>query len=260
MPLTYGSYLRLDDLLACQVPVSEGPEHDELLFIVIHQTYELWFKQVLHELHHLQQCLAADDLPRAEHTLVRVRTILKTLVGQVDILETMTPLEFRSFRDRLETASGFQSVQFREVEFALGAKRAPVLKGFPEGSPERARLEARLQASTVWDAFLGVVARRGHAVPEDPRQRPGKEPVTESEALQQTLVQVYRTDPALASFAERLVDLDEGLQEWRYRHVKMVERTIGTQPGTGGSAGAAYLKGTLFRPCFPDLWAIRARF
>jgi tryptophan 2,3-dioxygenase len=254
---TYGDYLRLDDLLTLQQP---GAEHDEMLFIVIHQVYELWFKEILHELDYLQTRLDRDELPRAGHVMKRVLSILKVLVAQVDILETMTPLEFLSFRARLESGSGFQSAQFREVEFALGHKRTRVFEHLPADAPERSRLEVRLGQPTLWDSFVRFVARRGFAVPDELLERDVTQPLAPSPAFQQTLIQIYRNDPALANFCERLVDLDEGIQEWRYRHVKMVERTIGAKVGTGGSSGAQYLATTLMKPVFPDLWAIRSEF
>ncbi len=254
---TYAEYLKLDALLAQQQP---GGDHDEMLFIVIHQTYELWFKEILHELDYLKRLLDKDDLPRAGHVMKRMLTILKVLVAQVDILETMTPLEFSSFRTRLESGSGFQSVQFRELEFTVGHKRAAPLNQFAAGSAERKRLEERYRAPSVWDWFAAFLARRGHAIPDDVLKRDITQPPAESKGMQQILIGIYRSDSALAEFCERLVDLDEGLQEWRYRHVKMVERTIGTKAGTGGSAGAEYLLTTLMRPVFPDLWAIRTEF
>jgi tryptophan 2,3-dioxygenase len=254
---TYGDYLRLDDLLTLQQP---GEEHDEMLFIVIHQVYELWFKEILHEVDYLQTRLDHDELPRAGHVMKRVLSILKVLVAQVDILETMTPLEFLSFRARLESGSGFQSAQFREVEFALGHKRTRVFEHLPADSPERRRLEVRFGQPTLWDAFVRFVARRGFTVPDDLLKRDVTQPLAPSPEFQQTLIQIYRNDPALANFCERLVDLDEGVQEWRYRHVKMVERTIGAKVGTGGSSGAQYLATTLMKPVFPDLWAIRSEF
>src|SRR6187200_3776718 len=152
--VTYGSYLRIDDLLALQQPRSKGPEHDELLFIVIHQVYELWFKELLHELDRVRQLLTDDDTHRAQHTLKRILTILKVLVAQLDILETMTPLEFLSFRARLEAASGFQSDQFRQIEFVLGAKHQSAISRFPEGSRAKQALLARFAQPTLWDAFL----------------------------------------------------------------------------------------------------------
>src|SRR5215204_2286138 len=152
--VTYANYLQLDELLSLQQPRAEGPEHDELLFIVIHQVYELWFKELLHELDRVRQLLTADDTPRAQHTLKRILTILKVLVAQLDILETMTPLEFKSFRERLEAASGFQSDQFRQIEFVLGAKNDKAIRRFPEGSRAQAALTRRYAEPTIWDAFL----------------------------------------------------------------------------------------------------------
>ena len=258
-PLTYLSYLQIDELLSLQKPRSAGPEHDEMLFIVIHQVYELWFKQVLHELRHLREAFAGDHSADALATLKRVLTILKTLVAQVDVIETMTPMSFNSFRARLEAASGFQSHQFRQLEFILGHKRAELVKQYPEGSPARQGLEELLAEPSVFDAFLGYLAQEGHAVPVAARNRSPREPLKPSAEVQELLLDVYARKSFAAQVCERLVDLDEGLQEWRYRHVKMVERTIGAKPGTGGSAGAAYLRDTLFKPLFPDLWEIRAR-
>jgi tryptophan 2,3-dioxygenase len=257
MPVTYSSYLELDALLSLQRPLSDGPEHDETLFIVIHQVYELWFKELLHELDYLEVLLARHDTTRALHTLKRVLTILKVVVAQIDVLETMTPLEFLSFRERLESGSGFQSFQFRELEFLLGLKSQPAIDRYPPG-PHRERLERRMAAPTIWDAFLRYLAAAGAAVPREQLERDVRRPVEPSPELQGALIEVYRKDPVIASLCERLVDLDEGLQEWRYRHVKMVQRTIGTKRGTGGSAGAAYLMTTLNQAVFPDLWAIRA--
>jgi tryptophan 2,3-dioxygenase len=255
--VTYSSYLKLDELLALQSPLSDGPEHDETLFIIIHQVYELWFKEMLHELDHLNALLHARDTPRAQHTLKRVLTILKVVVAQIDVLETMTPLEFLSFRDRLETGSGFQSFQFRELEFLLGRKDPAALQRYPAGGAHRQRLERRLAAPTVWDAFLRFLAAEGYDVPAAALSRDVRRPVEPSPEMQRLLIHVYRSNPAAAGLCERLVDLDEGFQEWRYRHVKMVQRTIGTRRGTGGSAGAGYLMTTLNQPVFPDLWAIR---
>jgi len=238
--VTYTSYLRIDDLLSLQQLRSAAggaPEHDEMLFIVIHQVYELWFKQILWELDHVVALLDADDPTRAAHGLNRVLRILKVLVGQLDVLETMTPLEFLSFRDHLDRASGFQSVQFRELEALVGVHR---------GEPMDERVARRLEQTDLWQALLGHLARTGHgtADPGDPAE------------VRAMLVHAYRTDPAAGELCERFVDLDEGLQEWRYRHVQMVRRTIGTRGGTGGSDGAEYLATTI-RQAFPDLWAIR---
>ncbi len=257
MPVTYANYLKLDQLLAAQQPLSDGPEHDEMLFIIIHQVYELWFKEVLHELDYLQQRLIDNDTPRVLHTLKRILTILKTMVAQIDILETMTPLEFLSFRHRLESASGFQSYQFREWEFVLGYKRRSILTHHPEETTGRRHLERRYQQPTLWDAFLRYLAANGYEVPPELLERDVTQPVEPTPAVQKILIEVYRQDPILTQVCERLVDLDEGFQEWRYRHIKMVERTIGTKQGTGGSAGVAYLQTTLLKPVFPDLWAVR---
>lgn len=257
--VTYGSYLAVDELLALQRPRSEGPEHDELLFIVIHQVYELWFKQVLHEVDHVVALLDGSDLYRAQHSLKRILTILKVLVAQLDILETMTPLEFQSFRERLEAASGFQSDQFRQLEFVLGQKSRGAIERFPPGSRAREALDRRWGQKTLWDAFLHYLSREGYLVPAALLDRDVTAPVEPSMPLQAVLIDLYRRDVRHAECCERLVDLDEGLQEWRYRHMKMVERTIGTKMGTGGSAGAHYLRTTLMQPIFPDLWAIRAQ-
>ncbi len=257
MSLTYTDYLAIEGLLALQKPHSPGPEHDEMLFIIIHQVYELWFKQVLHELDYVQGRLQQNDAMRALHTLRRILTIFKTLVSQIDVLETMTPLEFLSFRDRLDSASGFQSYQFRELEFALGHKRRGVMVHYPEDSLPRQRLETRYKQPTLWDSFLHFLAGNGYAVPTSLLQRDVTQPVTPSLPLQELLVDIYRQDANMMHVCERLVDLDEGVQEWRYRHVQMVQRTIGNKSGTGGSSGVRYLTSTLFQPLFPDLWAIR---
>jgi tryptophan 2,3-dioxygenase len=257
--VTYATYLKVDELLSLQRPRSEGPEHDEMLFIVIHQVYELWFKEMLHELDRVIQLLKADEPHRVQHTLKRTLTILKVLVAQLDILETMTPLEFLSFRARLEAASGFQSDQFRQIEFVLGAKSEAGIARFPAGSRGRTALEQRYREPTVWDGFLHYLAREGYPVPSAQLTRDVSARVAPSPAIQEILLDVYRRDPKTTEICERLVDLDEGFAEWRYRHVRMVERTIGAKPGTGGSSGAAYLRTTLGQYLFPDLWEIRAR-
>ena len=259
---TYGSYLMIPELLSLQqcVSVDEqtgGPEHDETLFIIIHQVYELWFKQVLHELDHIIARLNEHRVSSARHHLRRVPKILKTLVGQIDVLETMTPAEFASFRSFLANASGFQSAQFRELEFVLGVKDRVQLDWFP--GVEGERLAARYEAPTLWDAFVGVLQRDGYKVPTEVSERDVREPIVANTELQAIILERY-SDDGFAGLCEMLTDLDEGLQEWRYRHVIMVRRTIGTKPGTGGSDGATYLETTLFQPAFPDLWAIRTQF
>jgi len=257
--VTYGTYLKIEELLSLQQPRSAGPEHDEMLFIVIHQIYELWFKELLHEFDRAGQLLQRNESHRAQHTLKRILTILKVMVAQLDILETMTPLEFTSFRARLDAASGFQSDQFRQIEFVLGLKSEQAIQRFPQNSRPRTALERRYHEPTLWDAFLRYLAREGYDVPQAQLARDVHERVEPSNDLQRILVTVYTRDPKNAELCERLVDLDEGIQEWRYRHVKMVERTIGDKAGTGGSTGAGYLRGTVGRPIFPDLWEIRSQ-
>jgi tryptophan 2,3-dioxygenase len=254
---TYSSYLRLEELLDLQTPASGGEEHDEMLFIVIHQVYELWFKQVLHEAALLVRAFEGNDRPMAMATFKRILTIFKTLVSQVDILETMTPVSFLSFRSRLDKASGFQSAQFRQIEYVLGHRNPQALQWMPEGSEERRLLEEILTQRSVYHAFLFFLSQNGYPIPEDVLERDRSQPAVEDERVREILVRIYHADPANRDVCERLVDLDEALQEWRYRHVKMVQRTIGTKMGTGGSSGADYLKNTLFQSLFPDLWTIR---
>ena len=239
--LNYASYLALDEILGAQRPRSE--EHDEMLFIVIHQVYELWFKQLLHELTHLQGRLEAGETTHALHTLRRALTIFKVVVAQIDVLETMTPRQFTSFRARLDASSGFQSAQFRRLEALLGRRDERVLAHYRDGTPERAAIREQMEKPSLYDSFLRYLEIHGYE-PDKDRQK--------------ALLAVYHDDQGPAQVAERMVDLDEGLQEWRYRHVKMVERTIGDKSGTGGSSGAAYLRGTTFTPVFPDLWAVRS--
>jgi tryptophan 2,3-dioxygenase len=248
--LTYGSYLRLDSLLSCQSPQTE--QHDELLFVIIHQVYELWFKQILHEVALLQGRLEAGSGAPALGTARRIAKILKTVVGQLDILETMTPQQFASFRPELGSSSGFQSAQFRYLEAVLGRRDF-------SGAVIDPRLAEFLDRRPVFDSLLRYLAREGYAVSEQVRGRDPREPWPGSDAVQDMLLDVYAAAGTPAEICESLVDIDEGIQEWRYRHVKMVERIIGFKTGTGGSAGSAYLRDTLFRPAFPDLWAIRSR-
>ncbi len=259
MSLTYASYLKTEQLLTLQEPRSAPPEHDETLFIIIHQVYELWFKLLLHEFDKVRRDFSENDLYGAIHTFKRARTIMKTLVGQLDILETMTPMSFSSFRDRLETASGFQSSQFRELEFILGYKRQDMdLAGlYGANSPGYAALERRRGERSVIDHFYEFLAQRGAAVPRKLLQRDVRASNEPDPDLQREILRVYRAGPDLAILFELMTDFDEGLQEWRYRHVKVVERTIGDKKGTGGSPGVEFLRQTLFRPMFHDLWAIR---
>ncbi|HEY7594011.1 MAG TPA: tryptophan 2,3-dioxygenase family protein [Actinophytocola sp.] len=255
--LTYSSYLALDEILGAQRPRSD--EHDEMLFIVIHQVYELWFKQLLHELEHLQYRMEKVDTAHSVRTLRRALTILKVVVAQIDVLETMTPRQFTSFRVRLDAASGFQSGQFRELEAVLGRRDERMLKPYAKGSRFRERISAAMSRRSLFDSFLHYLAGSGYDVPAEHLNRDLSKEWAESEDIQRVLVQVYADDAGPSTVADLLVDLDEGMQEWRYRHVKMVERTIGRKPGTGGSPGVAYLQTTLFQPMFPDLWAVRSQ-
>jgi len=268
--ITYISYLKVDELLSLQQPESDG-EHDEMLFIVIHQTYELWFKQMLHEIAEVQKTLEAGKSHRSLAILGRVRTIMKTCVGQLDILETMTPLQFNTFRGRLQSSSGFQSAQFREFEAVLGRRDQAgagadkktgmgMAEHLIPGSPARARVEDAMQRRSLWDSALIYLESRGHKMPAEVMNRDVTVGYTDHEGVQEVLLDVHRNDAEAAMICEALVDIDEGLQEWRYRHVKMVERTIGHKMGSGGSSGVGYLSSTLFRPVFADLWAIRSRF
>jgi tryptophan 2,3-dioxygenase len=254
--LTYADYLQLDGLLGLQKPRSTPPEHDEMLFIVIHQVYELWFKEMLHEVEKVKRDFTGGDLYGAIHTFKRLRTIMKTLVQQLDILETMTPMSFSAFRDRLDTASGFQSYQFREFEFVMGYKRPNMLK-YAVGQAAVAALQKRLGEPSVVDHFYDFLAHQGVAIPVTLREKPVTAGDQANEEIQRALLRLYTTRPELAILFESMTDLDEGFQEWKYRHVKLVERTIGNKRGTGGSMGVEFLKQSLFQPLFPDLWAIR---
>jgi len=253
--LTYTSYLALDEILGAQRPTSD--EHDEILFIVVHQVYELWFKQLIHELRYLQRMLEEGNDARAFSTFKRVLTILKLVVQQLDVIETMTPVQFLTFRERLESSSGFQSGQFRELEAILGRRDPGVLTAYHEQSPDYERVRAALERPSVYDSFLRYLSDKGYEIPDDVLKRDVTEPAQESKGVQAALLQAYRDDGEPAQVAERLVDFDEGFMEWRYHHVKMVERTIGTKVGTGGY-GAEYLRSTLHKPFFPDLWAVRS--
>ena len=256
--LTYTSYLAVDELLGLQRPLSEGPEHDEMLFIIIHQTYELWFKQLIHEFTAAQQSLEQGDTHRSLAILGRIRTILKVCVTPIDILETMTPLQFNAFRGYLASSSGFQSAQFRKVEAILG-RRDSRMSGHlaPKDQQEIAAITSR---KSLWDSTLAYLNHRGHGIPNHSLNRDVSTHYESNEEIQEILLAVHKHDPESAMVCERLVDIDEGLQEWRYRHVKMVERTIGSKTGTGGSSGVEYLASTLFAPVFADLWKIRSRF
>jgi len=246
--LTYGSYLRLAQLLDQQRLESDPPAHDELLFITIHQVYELWFKQVLHEMTASRDAMLSGELWLAQHLLRRVHTIERTLTQQVDILETMTPQDFGEFRHRLSPASGFQSVQFREIEFLSAAKDPSFVKRFRALSEdEKIRLQRRLDEPTLWDAFLVVLEKAGFTTSTD----------DDLYNALQTVAGDRAQYGAIWELAEALLQHDELAAAWRARHVVMVERMIGTKPGTGGSSGAGYLRSRLDLRYYPHLWHLR---
>jgi len=246
--LTYGAYLHLPDLLEQQVPLADPPAHDELLFITVHQVYELWFKQLLYELVAARDAMDADQAWRARHLMQRAQVIERLLVSQIDVIETMTPQDFLQFRSALAPASGLQSVQFRELEFLSGAKDDRFVARFRNlTSAERNRLMRRLAEPTLWDAYLGLVSRMGLDVSSDER-------VTES------LLTIARDRAGyddLWQLAEGLLSHDEVSALWRARHVQMVERQIGTKSGTGGSSGAPYLHRRVPLRFYPLLWELR---
>jgi tryptophan 2,3-dioxygenase len=247
--LTYGSYLRLDELLSLQKPQSEPEAHDELLFITIHQVYELWFAQLLHELSDARDRMGAGDAYTPRVRLERAHVIERVLIEQVDVLETMTPQDFLDFRSGLAPASGFQSVQFREIEFLSGAKDDAYLRRFRGlGDAERNRLRRRLDEPSLWDAFLTVLERAGFGVDT-------------ADARLAALRRVARDREqygALWDLAEALVEHDALCARWRARHVLMVERQIGTKSGTGGSTGSPYLRSRLDLRFYPELWELRS--
>lgn len=258
MKLTYSNYLKIDDLLSLQKLRSVPEEHDEMLFIIIHQTYELWFKQILHELDKLRTNLKKGKTWSAGKTMKRIITILKTMVAQIDILETMTPLEFESFRGFLDEASGFQSVQFRELEILCGHRSPHILKVHEHQPQYVERMKKRMAEATIWECFCEYLQKKGYDTEIPERKNEEGLLYDSSKKNQEILIDVMNNDEATAMLCELLVDFDEGMQEWRYRHVKMVERTIGNKIGTGGSSGVDYLRHTLHRRIFPDLWEIRS--
>jgi len=258
MKLTYSNYLKIDELLDLQELQSEPEEHDEMLFIIIHQTYELWFKQILHEMEKLRGDLQNGNTWGAVKTMKRILTVLKTMVAQIDILETMTPLEFESFRGFLDEASGFQSVQFREVEILCGHRSPHVLK-VHENQPQYVdRMKDRMAEPTLWESFCHFLRKKGYDANIPERNNKQGLLYDSSEHNQQLLLNIMNNDEETAMLCELFIDFDEGMQEWRYRHVKMVERTIGNKMRTGGSSGVDYLRSTLHQRIFPDLWEIRS--
>lgn len=245
--LSYGSYLKVEELLGLQHPLSRPEHHDELLFIIIHQVYELWFKQLLHELRAVVEALDRDELLRIAKYFRRIHTIQRLLEQQVDVLETMTPQEFNAFRDNLNPASGFQSTQFRELEFLSGVRRTETLQYIETSARNRAQLERRLAEPSLYDAVKALLSRRGFATQTH-------------DALIDTYKTIYANPQAnydLYLLLEDLIEYDERFLLWRGRHIRMVERMIGAKKGTGGSLGAAYLATTLEHRFFPELWEVR---
>ncbi len=245
--LSYGSYLRVDELLALQEPLSAPVHHDEMLFIIIHQVYELWFKQIMHEIEAAIVRLNAADLLKAVKHFRRIHTIQKLLEQQVDILETMTPQDFNQFRDNLNPASGFQSFQFREIEFLCGLRRTEHLKHLTMDDAQKERLDRRLSQPSLYDALKNVLRERGFTV-------------NTHDELLRTFKTIYENDDRyydLYLLLEDLIEFDERFLLWRGRHIRMVERMIGSKIGTGGSPGVAYLATTLEKKFFPELWEVR---
>ena len=260
--LTYGTYLKIPELLALQKSLSSPAHHDEALFIVIHQVYELWFKLVLHEVDTAAEGLDQDHVYEGTRLLRRVVEIQRLLINQVRILETMRPQDFLGFRYHLNPASGFQSIQFREIEFRLGLKDPVVFHRLVCEPEETQRLNARLAAPSVSDVFDALLVRRGLGPAGAPRQAVASGPAREEDWRVDALVQIYddpETHADLLALCEVLIEIDECLSLWRAHHVQMVERMIGSLRGTGGSAGVGYLQSTLPKRAFPDLWRVRTR-
>ncbi|HET9459348.1 MAG TPA: tryptophan 2,3-dioxygenase [Sphingomicrobium sp.] len=245
--MTYADYLKLDSLLDAQQPLSDL--HDEMLFIVIHQTKELWLKQMLHELGLAIRLVAQDRFAEAYKALSRVSRIQSVMTLSWDVLSTLTPVDYLAFRDVLGTSSGFQSAQFRELEYRLGIKDERYLKHYPADSDEHARLRTALEEPSLREAAHAALERSGFDLGD-----------RSDEALARAWLQVYRDSERwfdLYQLAEKLMDIDDALAGWRHKHVLTVERIIGNRPGTGGSAGAPYLRSTLEKRAFPELWALR---
>jgi tryptophan 2,3-dioxygenase len=258
--LSYGRYLHLDEILHAQHPVSVPEHHDELLFILQHQTSELWLKLVLHELRAVQRRLAKDELRPALKGLARVKHIQRTLTEQWSVLATLTPSEYAEFRSFLGTSSGFQSYQYRAVEFMLGNKDRRMLSIFNDEPDARALLVEALDTPSVYDEFLRYLARHGHDVPVELLQRDVTLPYVYDEDLVPVFKRIYtNTELFWTEYeaCEELVDLEENFQLWRFRHLKTVERTIGVKRGTGGSSGVDFLKAALDLTFFPELYAVR---
>lgn len=259
-PLSYNKYLRVRELIDLQTCLSDPAHHDELLFITVHQAYELWFKQILHELDAAARAMREDRPPAATRALLRVVEIEKLLVTQIHVLETMTPINFLGFRDQLNPASGFQSMQFREVEFASGLKDEEIVRAFEDDEFAAPRLRARLDAPTLGEEFYALLSRRGLDSPPDDDSLDPDERRGLYQRRVRAVVEVlthFESRPEEFQLGEALISHDEFFSLWRYHHVKMVERMLGTKRGTGGSEGVGYLKTTLDKKFFPELWEAR---
>lgn len=260
--MDYADYLKVRQLLGLQVPLSKPVHHDEMLFIIIHQTYELWFKLIIHELETAIRCLHESQMNRARQSIVRDVQVMKLLVPQIHLLETMTPVEFLKFRDNLKPSSGFQSLQFREIEFLTGLKDEAYLEFFRNRPETVERLRRRLGEPDLRSAFYELLRRQGFPVPADASER---ERAGDAEALGATvkaLRPIYESPedhPELYAICEALVDLDEHFALWREHHWRVVERIIGFKRGTGGSSGVSYLRSTTNKKCFPALWDVRTQ-
>jgi len=256
--LTYGEYLRLDLLLAAQQPVSQ--QHDELTFILIHHVQELWLKLVAHEIEAAMASIRADHLPPAFKSLARVTRVQEQLIAAWDVLSTMTPADYLAFRAALGPASGFQSYQYRLVEFRLGAKDEKMMLPHRHQPEFHARLTTALNQPSLYDEALQLLARRGHPVPKEVIDRDFSQPYVSNPRVRDIWLAIYRQAQdhfELYELAEELVDIEDWFQQWRFRHMKTVERIIGHKPGTGGSSGVGFLKSALERSFFPELWEVR---
>lgn len=258
--MTYGSYLGLDQLLSAQRPVSDPEHHDEMLFIIQHQTTELWLKQLRHELSSARELLASDDLREALKRVARVKRIQDVMTQQWSVLATLTPTEYAQFRGALGNSSGFQSVQYRAVEFALGNKNERMLQVFRNHPANLALLTAEFERPTLYDEFLRYASRRGIPIPTEILERDVREPYRPHPSLVPAIREIYenpQTHWDLYEACEDLVDLEDNFQFWRFRHLKTVTRTIGMKPGTGGSSGVGFLQRALELTFFPELYTVR---
>ncbi|HJU38797.1 MAG TPA: tryptophan 2,3-dioxygenase [Tahibacter sp.] len=258
---SYGGYLALDTLLSAQSPLSRPPHHDEMLFIIQHQVSELWMKLIIHELRAAIAHLARDDIDPSLKILARVKQIQRQLFEQWAVLETLTPSEYLEFRDVLGPASGFQSHQYRTIEFLLGNKNADMLAVFAHDAEKQAQLRAVLDAPSLYDEFLRHLARHGHAVPAECVERDFSQPYVRHPQLVEVFRRIYEnTDTYWSAYhlCEQLVDVEESFQLWRFRHMKTVERVIGFRRGTGGSSGVAFLRKALDLTFFPELFEVRS--